>query len=70
MAMVGHRTESIYRRYAIVDEMILRESAERLVAFYVGSHRRRRSSHCEDQPAENDTATNTAVNPSGTEAAF
>jgi hypothetical protein len=46
MAMVGHRTESMYRRYAIVDEMILRESAERLVAFYVGSHRRRRSSHC------------------------
>jgi site-specific recombinase XerD len=34
MAMVGHRTESIYRRYAIVDETMLREGAERLTAFY------------------------------------
>jgi hypothetical protein len=33
MAMVGHRTESIYRRYAIVDETMLREGAERLTAF-------------------------------------
>jgi hypothetical protein len=30
MAMVGHRTESIYRRYAIVDEAMLREGAEKL----------------------------------------
>jgi site-specific recombinase XerD len=36
MAMVGHRTESIYRRYAIVDETMLREGAERLTAFYRG----------------------------------
>ena len=34
MAMVGHRTESIYRRYAIVDETMLREGADRLAAFY------------------------------------
>ena len=27
MAMVGHRTEAIYRRYAIVDEVMLREGA-------------------------------------------
>ena len=30
MAMVGHRTEAIYRRYAIVDEVMLREAAEKL----------------------------------------
>ena len=32
MAMVGHRTESIYRRYAIADEGMLRESAAKLAA--------------------------------------
>jgi integrase len=30
MKMVGHKTESIYRRYAIVDEAMLREGAEKL----------------------------------------
>ncbi len=30
MALVGHRTESVYRRYAIVDEGTLREAAEKL----------------------------------------
>ena len=30
MAMVGHLTESIYRRYAISDEASLRESASKL----------------------------------------
>jgi integrase len=30
MAMVGHKTESIYRRYAIVDEAMHREAAARL----------------------------------------
>jgi integrase len=33
MAMVGHRTEAIYRRYAIVDEVMLREGAAKLAAF-------------------------------------
>jgi integrase len=33
MAMIGHRTEAIYRRYAIVDEVMLREAAEKLAAF-------------------------------------
>lgn len=28
MAMVAHKTESIYRRYAIVDAGMLRDSAE------------------------------------------
>ena len=30
MKMVGHKTESIYRRYAIVDEAILKEGAAKL----------------------------------------
>lgn len=30
MKMVGHKTESVYRRYAIVDEAMLREAAEKL----------------------------------------
>ena len=30
MAMVGHLTESIYRRYAITDEAMLREAALKL----------------------------------------
>ena len=30
MAMVGHKTEAVYRRYAIVDEVMLQESAAKL----------------------------------------
>ncbi len=33
MQMVGHKTESIYKRYAIVDAAMLREAAARLDAF-------------------------------------
>ena len=33
MAMVGHKTESIYRRYAIVDEIMLREGGAKLAAY-------------------------------------
>jgi hypothetical protein len=36
MSIVGHKTESIYRRYAIVDEAMQREAAARLDA-WVGS---------------------------------
>jgi integrase len=36
MKMVGHQTESIYRRYAIVDEAMLKEGAEKLSAFHKG----------------------------------
>jgi integrase len=36
MAMVGHKTEAIYRRYAIVDETMHREAAEKLNAFATG----------------------------------
>lgn len=30
MRLVGHRTESTYRRYAIVDEAMLKEGGEKL----------------------------------------
>ena len=30
MKLVGHKTEAIYRRYAIVDEVMLREGAAKL----------------------------------------
>jgi integrase len=33
MKMTGHKTESVYRRYAIVDEAMLREGAEKLAAY-------------------------------------
>jgi integrase len=34
MAMVGHKTEAIYRRYAIADEGMLRDGAEKLAALH------------------------------------
>lgn len=34
MKMVGHKTESVYRRYAIVDEATLREGAARLQSLH------------------------------------
>ena len=34
MKMVGHKTEAIYRRYAIADESMLREGAVRLATFH------------------------------------
>lgn len=33
MKMVGHATESIYRRYAIQDETMLREASAKLEAW-------------------------------------
>jgi integrase len=36
MSIVGHNTESIYRRYAIVDEAMQREAAARLDAWVGG----------------------------------
>jgi integrase len=36
MAMVGHKTESVYRRYAIVDAGMLREGAAKLAALHAG----------------------------------
>jgi hypothetical protein len=34
MAMVGHKTESIYRRYAITDEAMLKEGAAKLAILH------------------------------------
>ena len=34
MKIVGHQTESIYRRYAIVDEAMMREGAEKLATLH------------------------------------
>jgi hypothetical protein len=34
MKMLGHKTESIYRRYAIVDETMLKEGAAKLQALH------------------------------------
>jgi integrase len=36
MSIVGHKTESIYRRYAIVDEAMQQEAAARLDAWVAG----------------------------------
>ena len=44
MAMVGHKTESIYRRCAIVDDTSRREAAEKLNAFGRGHSSGHRSS--------------------------
>jgi hypothetical protein len=34
MKMVGHKTEAIYRRYAIADESMLRDAGEKLAALH------------------------------------
>jgi hypothetical protein len=34
MKMVGHKTEAIYRRYAISDEKSMKEAAEKLNQFH------------------------------------
>jgi hypothetical protein len=39
MAMVGLRSESIYRRYMIADEAMLKESAAKLAALYESEKR-------------------------------
>ncbi len=36
MKMIGHKTEAIYRRYAIVDEAMMREGSEKLARFEQG----------------------------------
>lgn len=58
MKMVGHKTESIYRRYAIVSESDLREAAQKLAAVEHGG--RNGSHHASpdqvSQPAQNQHA--------------
>jgi hypothetical protein len=49
MSIVGHKTESIYRRYALVDETMQREAAARLDAWMAAP------------PAAPSTATGTAL---------
>ena len=39
MAMSGHKTESVYRRYAIVDEGSLKEAAAKLAKLHAGENR-------------------------------
>lgn len=46
MALVGHRSQSIYHRYAIVDEHVLSEAAEKL-----DTHNRAQSVHSETEGA-------------------
>jgi integrase len=36
MKVTGHKTETVYRRYAIVDEGMMREAAEKLAALHQG----------------------------------
>jgi hypothetical protein len=38
MKLVGHKTESIYRRYAITDEAMLQEAGAKLSAFHRNSY--------------------------------
>ena len=40
MQLIGHKTESVYRRYAIVDATMLKEAAGKLDAFHAGEKRR------------------------------
>jgi len=41
--MVGHKTQSVYRRYAIADERMLTEAGEKLQTLYDSSEARPRS---------------------------
>jgi integrase len=41
MAMVGHKTEAIYRRYAIADESMLRDGADKLAALHQADSERK-----------------------------
>jgi hypothetical protein len=40
MAMVGHSTQSIYSRYAITDETMLKDGAVRLAALHAADAQR------------------------------
>ena len=40
MKMTGHKTESVYRRYAIVSHSDLQEAAQRLAGTFTGTLQR------------------------------
>jgi integrase len=42
MKMVGHKTESVYRRYSIVDESMLKDAAEKLARLHLADQTPRR----------------------------
>ena len=44
MRMTGHKTEAVYRRYAITDSAMLQEAAVKLAAFHVADSSPRLSS--------------------------
>jgi len=39
MKMVGHKTESVYRRYAITDEAMMRDAAQKLGSLHASDAR-------------------------------
>jgi integrase len=45
MKMTGHKTEAVYRRYAIVDSAMLQEAALKLSAFHSAENSEKRQSH-------------------------
>ncbi|MDX1674962.1 MAG: hypothetical protein R3314_09220 [Longimicrobiales bacterium] len=43
MKLTGHKTESVYRRYAIADESALKEGVEKLAALHDDSQESRKT---------------------------
>ena len=41
MAMVGHKTQSIYQRYAIADESMLKDGAAKLAALHLSDSQKK-----------------------------
>lgn len=50
MKMTGHKTEAVYRRYAIVDSAMLQEAALKLSAFHLAENSEKRQSHAKVSP--------------------
>jgi len=45
MKLTGHKTESIYRRYAIADSAALAEGVEKLASLHNELHKRPNTTH-------------------------
>jgi integrase len=56
MGMLGHKTESVYRRYAIVDAALLREAALKLDLVHAVTGTLSGTTIGTDAPAEQQTA--------------